>query len=110
MRSRAVNRRRFLRGLGGAAIALPLLQSLDTRPVGAASPPKRLVIFFTPNGTVKDQWRPIGAGAGESDFTLSPILEPLEPHRDDVLILDGIDMESSYHGPGDNAHWSGMGH
>jgi hypothetical protein len=80
---------------------------LDSRLASAVPLPKRLIIFFTPNGTVRESFTPTG---GETDFKLGEILEPLAAHRDDLLILDGIDMESSYHGPGDNAHWSGMGH
>ncbi len=102
-----VPRRRFLRGLAGGALALPLLSSLDSRSARAAPPPKRLIVFFSANGTIADAWRPIG---GEKDFVFSEILAPLAPHRDQLLILGGIDAESSYHGPGDNSHWNGMGH
>ena len=53
--------------------------------------PKRLVIFFTPNGTTHKYWRPDGGG---SDFSFKPgsILEPLAAHKDLLLILDGIDF------------------
>jgi hypothetical protein len=102
-----VPRRRFLRGLAGGALALPLLASLDSRSARAAPPPKRLIVFFSANGTIADAWRPTG---GEDDFVLGEILAPLAPHRDQLLILGGIDAESSYHGPGDNSHWNGMGH
>lgn len=100
-------RRRFLRGLAGGALALPLFESLNPGGARAVPHPKRLVVFFSPNGTIDGAWRPTG---GETDFTLSEILEPLAPHRADLLILAGVDAESSYHGPGDNAHWNGMGH
>jgi hypothetical protein len=105
--SPAVSRRRFLRGAGGALLALPLLDAFTTGPAGADAYPKRLVIVFSANGTLADAWTPTG---GETDFVLGDILAPLEPHRDDLLILAGIDGESSYHGPGDGAHWNGMGH
>src|SRR5690606_17300582 len=44
----------------------------------------------------------------ENDFTLSPILTPLAAHKQDLLILGGIDMLSSLSGPGD-AHQKGTG-
>jgi hypothetical protein len=102
-----VPRRRFLRGLAGGALALPLLDALTSRPARAVAHPKRLVVFFSANGTIDTAWRPTG---GEADFVLGEILAPLDPHRADLTILGGIDAESSYHGPGDNSHWNGMGH
>src|SRR5688572_26351108 len=114
MKRTTLSRRSFLRGAGGVAISLPFLNIMgcgksrapaQTR--SALGPfPKRLVIFFSANGTIPDNWRPAG---GETDFTLSTILAPLAPHRDKLLILDGIDMESSNYGPGDG-HQKGLGH
>jgi hypothetical protein len=52
--------------------------------------PKRLLLFYFPIGTSLMNWR---CGGGEHDFILSPVLQPLERHRDDILILDGIDFE-----------------
>lgn len=88
------SRRSFLRtGLAGGALvatgsALTLFPWLRAE---AAPAPKRLLLFFTPHGTVWDQWRPAG---GETDFTFSPILKPLEPHRNRLVIVDGIEMKS----------------
>ncbi len=102
-----MNRRNFLRNaaVGAAAVSLPFTRMLDAR---AADPafPKRLVVFFSPNGTIYDSWLPSG---GETSFTLSTILKPLEPHRDKLLILDGLDMVSSNFGIGDG-HQRGMVH
>ena len=102
-----VHRRRFLRGLAGGALALPLLDGLTSGSARAVPHPKRLVVFFSANGTIDSAWRPTG---GEKDFVLGEILAPLEPHRAQLSILAGIDAESSYHGPGDSSHWNGMGH
>jgi hypothetical protein len=82
-------RRRFLQGLGlagGAAALFPWL----TAEAGAAAP--RLLLYFTPHGTVWDRWRP--SAGGETDFTLGPILAPLERHRDRLVMVDGLSMES----------------
>ena len=65
---------------------------------GPACPhsPKRLVIVWTPNGTVMDRWWPEG---GSPDAPLGPILAPLEPFRDRLSLLRGVDMESAYIDP-----------
>ena len=34
--------------------------------------------------------------APETEFTLSPILEPLEPFKNDIVILRGMNFESSH--------------
>ncbi len=107
MASRAWNRRRFLLGAGGVALALPLLEAFAPRGAQAAASPKRLVILFSANGTIKPNWRPTGT---ETNFTLSPILAPLAPYKSELVIIDGVDEESSYHGPGDQGHASAMGH
>lgn len=110
MAARAISRRRWLLGAGGVALAIPLLESLAPRGAKAAPPPRRLVILFSPNGVPAATWAPTMGPGGEKDFTLSPILGPLEPYRDKLLVLRGIDMESSYHGVGDGMHLNGVGH
>lgn len=102
-----LSRRSVLHGLGGLTIALPLLDAMLGAPAhaGPTTPPKRLIVMYTPNGTIASNFWPTG---GENDFVLSPILAPLEPHRNKLLILGGIDMLSSLSGPGD-AHQKGTG-
>lgn len=101
-----LSRRTVLRGLGGAAVALPLLDAMRGRSASANNfGPKRLIVMYTPNGTIAHNFWPKGS---EWDFTLSPILAPLAEHKDDLLILRGIDMLSSLDGPGD-AHQKGTG-
>jgi len=100
-----LGRRSFVRAAGVGAAAAPFLKILDTK-AQMAPPPQRLLIFFSANGTMPDAWVPDG---GERDFRFRRILEPLEPHRDDLLILQGIDQRSTNSGPGDG-HQKGMGH
>ncbi len=97
-----LNRRTLLRGVG-ASVALPWLEAFGQ----AAGLPRRLIIVFTPCGTIADQFIPTGT---LNNFTFPRILKPLEPFRSKLLVLDGVDNESSKNGPGNTAHVRGMGH
>src|SRR5262245_9251059 len=55
--------------------------------VGAAPPPKRVMFCFTPNGDQSDRRF---TNKGTTDFAFDEFLAPLEPYRDDLLILDGL--------------------
>lgn len=83
-------RRTFLRGMG-TAIALPLLDgmipAMSAIAKTAAKPVARLGAIYLPNGMNMARWTPTGEGAG---FEFSPILSPLEPFRDRVLVLSGL--------------------
>ncbi|HEV7959226.1 MAG TPA: DUF1552 domain-containing protein, partial [Acidimicrobiales bacterium] len=99
-----ISRRRLL-GAGAGVLASSLLPR-GVLADGGSPVPKRLVIVFTANGTIYNQWLPQGSG---TSFTLSPILTPLAPYKDRLLILDGINVKSAGSGPGDD-HMKGMGH
>lgn len=95
MTSIKLDRRTFLRGAAGVAIALPWLEAMgpgataQTIPEGGA---RRFLSVYTPGGTVRDRWVPTGT---ENNFTLSPILSPLENVKDKLLVLDGLSMNSA---------------
>ena len=97
------SRRNFLRGLG-TVIALPTLESLlPIRAVQAAATesPKRLVFIFMPNGANMKKWIPTSEG---TDYQLSPILKPLEPFKQDLLVLSGLsNMAANVSKPGGHA-------
>ena len=63
-----LSRRAMLRGLGGAAISLPLLDSmvpaLTAQTKTAANVTPRLGCVYVPHGAVMDKWTPIGTGCG----------------------------------------------
>ncbi len=86
--SMTLNRRRLLEtfGMGGAAYFLPTL-----RPAHAATPPQRLVIFYTHQGTLPWLWKPSGT---RTDFQLGPLLQPLEPYKKDLILYDGVDFKA----------------
>jgi len=102
--SKPLSRRTVLRG-ASVALALPFLDAMRPRVASAqTAAPKRFIVFFSANGMIKDQWQPSGT---ETDFTLSPILRPLEPHQADLLIMRGLNNEASYlYDP--NAHDTSM--
>jgi len=105
-----LSRRAVLRGAGGIAVGLPFLSAMlrPLRSYADTGGQKRLIVFFTPNGTIPDAWRPTGT---ERDFTLSSILSPLERHKSELIVLDGIDMRSALEHPGGgNGHDVGTGH
>src|SRR6187551_196189 len=54
----ALNRRIFLRGMGGLALAAPFLSSINEAKGQTTIAPKRLVIFYTHNGCLTDKWFP----------------------------------------------------
>ncbi len=96
-------RRRFLRDLGLSAAVLPFLGGLPSlRAAGRSTSKSRIIFVFTPNGTVPNEFWPETAG---TDFQLKPILEPLSPYRDRMLILKGL--SNRVRGDGDG-HMRGM--
>lgn len=101
-----LTRRALLQGATGAALALPLLQSLPARAQAAAFP-KRLVIWFTPNGFNPETWFP-AAGSTEDDFTLGRVLAPLQVHQRRLIMTSGLNLRSAEVGPGE-PHQKGMG-
>lgn len=104
----APSRRIFLRGAAGAGLALPLLTDLvpgRARAAGSAPFPKRLVILFSPNGTNQADF--FGTGDAKT-LTLGPILQPLASHKDDLIVVDGIDEPAAAASPGD-PHGAGIG-
>jgi Protein of unknown function (DUF1552) len=84
-------RRAFLRG-AGATLALPLLDAMVpalTAAAGtAATPVRRLGVVYVPNGIDMDRWTPTTQGSG---FELTPILQPLAPFRERMLVVSGLD-------------------
>jgi Protein of unknown function (DUF1552) len=109
MSTRQFSRRTWLRAATGAALALPFLPSLCTRPVRAQerSFPKRLVLMYTPNGVIHDAWWPQNV-VSEREFTLGPIHEPLLTHKNRLVFLGGLTLASAESGPG-GPHQRGIG-
>ena len=85
------------RQLMGAASAATLFPWLSARAQNA--PVRKLVLFYTPHGTIWDQWRPSG-GAGTtfgSSTILAPLIAPLasgaaNPLRERLVIVEGLSV------------------
>lgn len=97
-------RRTFLRGLG-ATIALPLLDAMQPALARAAAsaPARRLAFTYVPNGVTLADWIPAAAGRS---FAFTRILKPLEPFRDDLIVMSGLAHRNGLalgDGPGDHA-------
>jgi hypothetical protein len=113
MKARALNRRRFLRGLGGVSVGLPLLEAwLPRRAEATAASIKRFLVFFTCNGVNMDRFFPTGGFGAITDSTLAgTALEPLTGHASRLLVPRGIHQVPigfGREGNGDD-HQKGMG-
>lgn len=103
-----LHRRRFLKDLGIGLSALPFVAGLSSLRTNVnagqtAFPRKRFVVMFSPNGTLPNEFWP--DVFGNEPLSLKPILAPLAPYREQMLILKGID--NKIRGDGDG-HMRGM--
>lgn len=82
-------RRRILQGLGAGLCGLPFLRSLPSVAAGGDHP-RRIVIFFTGNEPGnRSIWEP---GAPGPLTGLPPTLAALEPFRDKLTMIGGLDI------------------
>jgi len=98
-----IYRRQFIKQLGLSAASLPFLMGLPS--LGLASPARprqRLIIMFSPNGTIPPAFWPDEEGG---DFKLKEIMTPLEAFKSRMLILHGL--SNKVRGDGDG-HMRGM--
>ena len=91
-----LSRRRLLRG-GGAALALPLLESMFPAATAwsqtPAAPKARLACIYIPHGAVMSRWTPASEGTG---FEFPQILKPIEPFRDRVNVISDFSLPLAY--------------
>src|SRR6266516_2584584 len=99
----SIHRRQFIKRLGLSAASLPFLMGLPSLGLAIpARPRQRLIVMFSPNGTIPSAYWPDEAG---SDFKLKEIMSPLEAFKDRMLILRGL--SNKVRGDGDG-HMRGM--
>ena len=90
--TKRISRRTVLRG-AGCTMALPWLESLDVFAAEAPQSafPKRFGVVFMGCGVNEDHWSASGQGAA---MTLSKSLEPLEPLKQKINVIDGLFVKS----------------
>jgi len=90
--TKSLTRRTVLRGIG-ASLALPFLEAMVPSARAAVKPVRRFLTFYVPNGMAMEYWSPKGEGAS---FELSPILQPLGPFKNQMLVLSGLHSSWNY--------------
>lgn len=114
-----IDRRKFLLGAGGAALALPMLETFSPRVAfgQSAAAPKRVVIVLhshgrfvgngrSEGGKVQDIWSPSTTTAPLTE-AMSPLLAALAGIRNEIVTIDGVD-NLVRHTTGDvDGHYSG---
>ena len=99
----AIHRRQFIQRVGLSAASLPFLLGLPSLGLAApARPRQRLVVMFSPNGTLPPAYWPDDTGR---EFALKEIMSPLAAFKDRMLILKGL--SNKVRGDGDG-HMRGM--
>jgi len=85
-----LSRRALLRA-AGASVALPLLDSmvpaLTAQSRTAARAVRRLGFVYVPHGAIMQHFTPAAEGA---NFEFSPILSPLEPLRERIVVVSNL--------------------
>jgi hypothetical protein len=89
-RHHVYSRRNLLRGLGAGAVLLsPFVQHRMSS--AQQAPAGNLLVFFTPNGHIKDEFEADGSGA---TFTLKKSLAPLEAFKADLAVIRGLTLKT----------------
>jgi hypothetical protein len=99
----SLHRRTFLRGMG-AAIALPLLDAmvpaLTPLARAAAAPRTRFGAIYIPNGAIVDEFFPKATG---TNWEFTPILKPIEPFKDQLVVVKNLTRSHPGSQVGDHA-------
>jgi uncharacterized protein DUF1552 len=94
-----IARRTFLRG-AGVTLALPLLDAMLPAATALAQTPaariKRFLGVWHPHGAAPEYWSPLEEGRA---FEFSFITKPLEPFRERVVLISGLDCTAAYSTP-----------
>ena len=103
---KALDRRSFLRGIG-AAVALPMLDAMSPAFAASTKAPVRMGFVYVPNGMDVRNWNLDYEG---KLGTLSRIMKPLEPMRDEITVLGNLTHNNGralLDGPGDHGRCCG---
>jgi hypothetical protein len=88
LRRQPLARRTVLRGIG-TSMALPFMEAMapSAKAADAAARPRRLSVFYTPNGMMMEQFKPATTGKG---YALPSTLEPLNAFKDRMTLITGL--------------------
>src|SRR5690606_21501103 len=103
-----LGRRQLVRAVGAAALFSPFAAMLDPRPARGAPGSAKYLVIFHPTGTDPAQWTPTGSTSDRIAF--SPILEPLEPIADSLLVIDRLDSKGTASGHAAPGGLTGLGY
>lgn len=99
-------RRHFLQS-SSSLVALPFLESLGFTRFSSAAPalpPKRMIFLAFGWGVTEESWYPDKKTPG-SDYVLPEGLKPLERHKDDFSIVQGLWNKYSVEGHAGSTWW-----
>ncbi|HJT86999.1 MAG TPA: DUF1552 domain-containing protein [Bryobacteraceae bacterium] len=98
---KSLSRRTVLRGMG-VTVSLPFLEAMiPAFPAKAASRLRmRFGAAYFPNGAIMEQFTPKTAGPG---FEFTPILKPLEPFKDSLVVVTNLTRSHPGSQVGDHA-------
>ena len=95
---KALSRRTVLRGVG-ATLALPLFDAMvpafTPLAKAAGKPPRRFGVVYLPNGVNMQGWTPKTQG---NTFDFTPTLKPIEPFKERLVIVSGLDNDRIHGG------------
>lgn len=109
-----IARRKFLRGVGGIAIALPFLETFAPRRIRAQDAPKRLAFFMCCNGVnVEKFWPTTGYGPLTAASLDGTGMAPIASYAERLLVMRGLHLVPRGFGrdpAGGDDHAKVMGH
>ncbi|MEN9578706.1 MAG: hypothetical protein RJA70_1715 [Pseudomonadota bacterium] len=96
------SRRHFMAAAGASSLVLPVFEAFTPQKAQAQmfENARQLITYYTANG-VPGQENFFPRGGTPTNFTLGPILSPLEPHKQDLLIVEGLDSRAAMDAGGD---------
>ena len=89
--------RRTLLAAAGSSLVRPWSKARAQAGSGEGGP-QRLIVFYTPNGFLPDRLRPLGKPGG--DLMPGPTMDPLFVHRNDLIVIEGLENRAASQGKG----------